>query len=46
MTDIIRYYCPNCGEEIDGEYDDSDDTTTCTSCGRVLKTDELKGESE
>ena len=37
FTDVFRYYCPNCGEEIDGEYDSNDDTTTCTSCGSVLK---------
>jgi predicted RNA-binding Zn-ribbon protein involved in translation (DUF1610 family) len=37
FTDVFRYYCPNCGEEIDGEYDSTDDTTTCTSCGSVLK---------
>jgi predicted RNA-binding Zn-ribbon protein involved in translation (DUF1610 family) len=41
FNDVHRYYCPVCGAEIDGEYDDQDDTTTCTSCGKVLKSNTL-----
>jgi len=40
FSDVFRYYCPDCGAEIDGEYDSTDDTTTCTSCGKVWKVGE------
>jgi DNA-directed RNA polymerase subunit RPC12/RpoP len=40
FKDVYRYFCADCGAEIDGEYDAADDTTTCTSCGKVWKVGE------